>query len=346
MTEPDDEAAFDQVASPTVAAARHPALHRLIQVGRIVVIVAVLAAVVYAAIREWGAVRHTISLLSWKSLVGSLAAIILGMFTSVKVWQHLLASTGVAVRYRHAALVNLVGQLGKYLPGSVWAFLLQTQLSRRYQISRARALITLLLAAGLTTVTALTLAVAAAPALAGAWGAAAWLLLLGPLALVTLIPAVLGKIANLALRLLRQPPLPHPPIGSEVLKALLWSMASWGFFGAHLWLLTGSLTKQPLTAFAITTGAFALAMSSGFIAFILPSGVGVREAVLVAGLAPIAAAGPALALALTSRLLFTIADVSSAAVAAVIARAGLRSDQRPEGSSSDQREAYADPAEP
>lgn len=346
MTEPEDDAAFDQVASPAVAAARHPALHRLIQVGRIVVIVAVLTAVVYAAIREWGAVRQTISLLSWKSLVGSLAAIIIGMFTSVKVWQHLLASTGVALRFRHAALVNLVGQLGKYLPGSVWAFLLQTQLSRRYRISRPRALITLLLAAGLTTVTALTLAVAAAPALARSWGAAAWLLLLGPLTLVTLLPAVLGKIANMALRLLRQPPLPHPPIGSEVLKALLWSMASWGFFGAHLWLLTGSLTKQPLTAFAITTGAFALAMSSGFIAFILPSGVGVREAVLVAGLAPIAAAGPALALALTSRLLFTIADVSSAAVAAVIARAGLRDGRSPEGSSSEQREAYADPGEP
>ena len=34
--------------------------------------------------------------------------------------------------------VFLVGQLGKYVPGSIWAYVLQMELGKRYGIARAR----------------------------------------------------------------------------------------------------------------------------------------------------------------------------------------------------------------
>jgi len=308
--------------SPSVAPAatqRHPAVRRVFRVLRVFIVLAVVAAVVYAVNHEFHAVRATIRALSWKSLTASLAAAVLGMFATVKVWQHMLASMGTHVRYRQAAQVNLVGQLGKYLPGSLWAFVLQTQLGKRYGIPRSRALITLLLSAGITSVTAVSLGALVAGPLSHRWGGAAWLLLAGPLALVTVIPRVLTRIANLALRVLRRPQMTEQLRAGEIVRAVAWSYVSWLLFGLQLWVLTGSLAKQSLWGYVITTGAFAFAMSAGFLTFILPSGVGVREAVIVAGLAPLAAAGPALAIALTSRLLFTIADVGTAltAVAAV-----------------------------
>ncbi|HEY2041451.1 MAG TPA: lysylphosphatidylglycerol synthase transmembrane domain-containing protein [Jatrophihabitans sp.] len=302
------------------ALAAHPLLKSMLRVGRVVVFVAVLVMICYAAAVEWSAVRNTIRALSLKSIVAAALAIVFGMFASVRVWQELLASMGTRVRYRAAAQVNLVGQLGKYLPGSVWAFVLQAQLGKRYEIPRARALTTLLLSAGTTSVTALTLAVLAVEPLSKKWGAAAWLLLVGPLSLIAIVPPVLTRIANLALRILRRPQLTRNLISSHVLKAVGWSFVSWLFFGLHLWLLTGSLAKQSMTGFVICTGAYALAMSAGFLAFVLPSGVGVREAVIVGGLAPLAASGPALAIALTSRLLFTVADVTTALVAILFAR--------------------------
>ena len=312
----DDESS----AAATAAVARHPGIRQVIRVMRLVIVIAVLAAVVYAGDREFHDVRNTIRALSWKSLTASLAAVVLGMFATVKVWQHLLASMGTEVRYRQAAQVNLVGQLGKYLPGSVWAFVLQTQLGKRYKIPRARALITLLLSAGITSVTAVSLGALVAAPLSHHWGGAAWLLLAGPLALVTVIPPVLTRIANLALRLLRRPQMSEQLRSGEVVRAVIWSYVSWLLFGLQLWVLTGALAKQSLSGFVITTGAIAFAMSAGFLTFVLPSGVGVREAVLVAGLAPLAAAGPALAIALTSRLLFTIADVGTALAAVAAAR--------------------------
>jgi hypothetical protein len=299
---------------------RRPAVRRALRILRVAVVIAVVAAVAYAADREFGAVRATLRALSWKSLTASLAAVVLGMFATVKVWQHLLASMGTRIRYRQAAQVNLVGQLGKYLPGSVWAFVLQTQLGKRYKIPRTRALITLLLSAGITSVTALSLGVLVAEPLSHRWGEAAWLLLIGPLALVTLIPQVLTRIANLALKLLRRRQMTQQLRAGEIARAIAWSYISWLLFGLQLWILTGALAKQSLTGFVITTGAFGFAMSAGFLAFVLPSGLGVREAVIVAGLAPLAAAGPALAIALTSRLLFTVADVGTALAAVAAAR--------------------------
>jgi glycosyltransferase 2 family protein len=302
------------------APARHPVVHQLLRAGRIATIVAVVAAVAFAVDREWGPVRDTIRALSWKSLLASLTAVVLGMFATVKVWQHLLAAMGTRIRYRHAAQVNLVGQLGKYLPGSLWAFVLQTQLGKRYEVPRTRALVTLLLSAGVSSVTALSLGALVAEPLSHRWGGAAWLLLAGPLGLLALVPPVLTRIANLALTLLRRPRMAGRIQPGQVLRAVAWSYASWLLFGLQLWVLTGALAKQSWSGYVITTGAFALAMSAGFLAFVLPSGVGAREAVIVAGLAPLASAGPALAIALTSRLLFTIADVSTALAAVGAAR--------------------------
>lgn len=310
----------DTAATPKQTGRRHPLVHRLIAIARVVVFVAVIVAVVYAVSVEWSAVSKTIRSLSWKSLAAAFVAIVLGMFATVRVWEHLLAAMGIKIPYWRAAQVNLVGQLGKYLPGSVWAFVLQAQLGKRYGISRPRALVAMMLSAGVTSVAALTLAVFAVPDLAHQLGGAAWLLCVGPLALVTLYPPILTKIANVAMRLMRRPQLNKPLLGKHILWALVWALVSWVFFGAQLWLLTGSLARQPASAFAITTGAFALGMSAGFVAFVLPSGVGVREAVVVAGLAPITSAGTALALALTSRLLFTIADVTTALGALAVVR--------------------------
>jgi len=58
----------------------------------------------------------------------------------------------------------------------------------------------------------------------------------------------------------------------------------------------------------------ALAMTVGFIVVVAPSGIGIREAIIVAVLAPVLNGPEALAVALVARLLFTLADLVAAAV--------------------------------
>lgn len=287
---------------------------RLVTVSRALVVLIVAAAVGYAMVSNWPDIVQTFHVLGWKSLLVTFLAIMASMLAGVKVWQHLLAAMGTEVEYVHAAEVQFVGNLAKYIPGSVWALVLQTQLGKRFKIPRARAFTALLLTAGMSIVTAATVGALAAPELVDAWGKWAWLLVAGPLSLVTLAPPVLTRIANVAIRAMRRLQLDANLRAKHVIAATLWSFVSWLFLGLHIWLLSGELARQTIGGYVLSVAAMALAMASGFIAFVLPSGIGVRELILIGGLAPIAAPQQALAIALASRILFTIADLACAAL--------------------------------
>jgi uncharacterized membrane protein YbhN (UPF0104 family) len=60
---------------------------------------------------------------------------------------------------------------------------------------------------------------------------------------------------------------------------------------------------------------------------VVPAGAGIREAVLVLGLAPYLPAGGALVVALLSRVVATIVDVSLAGLGVLMARVWRRSTQ-------------------
>lgn len=292
----------------------------MLRVARAVAAVLVLAAVVLALVRTWHSVGPDLARMPVWAVLASVGFVLLGLVPTLAAWRTLLSDLGSDLAVRPSVGVFFVGQLGKYLPGSVWSFLLQAQLGRKYQVPRARALVTLVLSAGLAIATALTLSVFAISPLLGSWGPVAWLLVLGPLALLMAVPRVMTWLSNTLLRIMRRPMLDQPIIARQIPWAIAWSVVSWLLFGLQLWGLASSLGELSFRNYLLVTGVFALAMSAGFIAFVLPSGVGVREAVIVAGLAPILPTGPALAFALTSRLIFTVADVSSALIAVVIAR--------------------------
>ena len=99
------------------------------------------------------------------------------------------------------------------------------------------------------------------------------------------------------------------------------SAAGYLAYGAHLWLLADVSAAPGIGGFVRCAGAVALGLTVGMLAFLAPSGLGVREAIIVAALLPYASPGAALGMALTSRMVFTLADLVAAAGAAL---AGLR----------------------
>ena len=111
----------------------------------------------------------------------------------------------------------------------------------------------------------------------------------------------------------------HPIRKRAVLTSLAWALASYLAFGTHLWLLVRASTPISVSALPLTIGTMAIAMISGLFVFLLPSGAGVREAILVAGLGPFVGTGPAIALAAVSRVLLTIADLVTAGASAGLA---------------------------
>lgn len=292
---------------------------------RVLVTVAIAVAIVFAVRSQWSAVKDTISQLSWWSLAASALFVFLGMGAAVRAWQHALGALEQPIPAFDAARCYLVGQLGKYLPGSVWAFVLQTELVRRAGVSRAAGFVTVLVTVGLSTTSALVVGLLGLPALFKiSTAAAVAVIALVPIALICAYPPVLTRLVNLALRILRRDPLQRPLTMHKIALALGWCAASWMLYGVHLWLLASSVAGFTFSGLVQCIGAIALGMCAGVLVFVVPSGIGVREAVVVAALSPFMEPGVALGLALASRLVFTLCEVFAGTVAAMAGSRVLR----------------------
>jgi uncharacterized membrane protein YbhN (UPF0104 family) len=247
--------------------------------------------VAVAIAHSWEDVRSTIEEMAPEDLIGAAALILAGLGLSVLTWRRALSELGSTLHVGAAARIYLLGQLGKYLPGSVWALAAQTELGKRVGVPRMRGLTASIVAIGINVVTGL-----------GGGG---------------------GGGAGGGARLLKRPPIERPMRWSGIGAATAWSIASWLSYGLSVWLLALAVGAPVGESLPLCLAGVPLAMTAGFLVIIAPSGIGVREAVIVAALAPVLPRPDALAVALVARLLFTAADLMAAA-AVLPLRARLR----------------------
>lgn len=286
--------------------------------------VAILAAVAVVW-RQRDDVSAAFARLSTAAILGSLAAGLGAGYATMLCWRTLLADLGARLALPAAGRVYFLGQLGKYVPGSVWSVLAQMELGRDYAVRRttSAAAGTLLLVLAATCGLAVAVAILPFAGLAGLdqfrWLAAAAIPLL-----VLLHPGVQQWLVRLAGRILRRRiELPRMS-GRGIALATGWILLAWLLFGVHLHLLVVSACGCSDHSLLLSTGVFALAWVSGFLVVIAPAGAGVREGVLVFGLAATLDPAAALVVALVSRVLVTGSDLALAAVAVAGARRHAR----------------------
>jgi glycosyltransferase 2 family protein len=311
---------------------------RLITAVRILAVLGIVYFIVATTVDQWSAVQATFRSLSWPSLIASLLAAVVSLWTTMMAWRAMLGSIDHPLRVRDAAPIMLVGSLGKYLPGSVWAYVVQMELGRRAGVSRSKVFIASVLVSGLGIAIGLVLtAPGFGTALDGVKASghevfgsvAVWSsIILLPFAVACCYPPLLTWIVGRAMRVLRRPPLDRPITWRPVLEIAVWCVAGYLAAGLHVWLLVRSHLPG-LDGLGGSIVAMALAMSISTFVIVAPSGLGAREFLMALGLAGLGVPwATAWALTLVSRLLFTVADVAAAGVAAAV---GLRRIRHSEG---------------
>ncbi|MBB5074777.1 lysylphosphatidylglycerol synthase transmembrane domain-containing protein [Nonomuraea endophytica] len=309
----------------------------------------------YGLARNWDETTAALSGLSPWALAGAFAAVLAGQFCMLVAWREVLAGLGSPLSLRVSGRIMFVGQLGKYIPGSVWAYAAMMDLGRDHGSPPRRTFACISLSLVINLGVALTIAAATLAtheALRKAW----YLLLIVPVIVVCLHPKVLTWGLNLALRLARKEPLERRSSGGEsdegangarsgrdnkhgsvvsgrtVLVAVAWTALGWLIYGVHTMLLAGRWDL-----YVLATGAYAFAWATGLLTFVVPAGVGVREGALVLVFTPLIGTGAAFAVALLSRVAFTLADATAAGVAFLLGRqesskAAVYTDQNGSGS--------------
>lgn len=271
----------------------------------------------YALVDQWDEVADSIQSLTVLGLAASALVTVLAVGTTVLSWRAVLAGLGARLPLRAAVRIFFVGQVGKYIPGSVWPVLAQMELASDYGVSRPKSasasLVVLALAVPCGGATAaVTLPFVSADVLGTYW----WALAAVPVFAVLLYPAVLTRLLAFGFRVLKRPPLDEPLTLRSVTAGAGWLLVSFVFYGLATWLLARDLDPDVGGArlVLLSVGAYALAWTAGFLVIFLPAGAVVREVVLALALSPALAAGPAGLLAVVARLLATVADLVWAGV--------------------------------
>jgi uncharacterized membrane protein YbhN (UPF0104 family) len=286
-------------------------------------VLAIVLAIVAVA-RDRHRVSDAIGRIGGGPLAASVAAAAVGVAVTVLLWGDVLDGLDARVPRLVAARVFFPSQLGKYLPGALWPVLAQMEFGRRRGISRRRMLsanalmLVLSLAVGLV-VAALCLPTSGPDALRRYW----WTFVFLPLLVVLLVPRVIpGLVDRIFARLGREPLDARLPVAAS-LRASGWSVLNWAGLGLHVYLLARPFGASGGQAFLAATGGTALAVCAGILFIPAPAGAGIRDAVLVATLAPSIGSANALAVALVSRVILIIVDLALAGLALLIRAPGV-----------------------
>lgn len=287
----------------------------------------------WALADQWIDVRARLNEFHWPLLGVAFVCVLVGTVCSMLAYRTLLFDLGSPLPWAATSRVFFLGQIAKYLPGSLWAVAAQGELARVVGVPRRRSASALLTSILLSIALGFMLGIGLLPTLSSdALQEFWWLLLLVPLAVMSLSPSLISRAINLLLHVARRPPLERPFSRAGVARASGLLLAMWIAFGLHLGAIMVGLGAKGAEVWPGAIGGFAVAWSVGFLAVLAPAGVGPREYVLVVTLGSVVPGGGTIALtaALMSRFVMTFADAVLAAAVLVLRGAPRQAGSRKE----------------
>jgi uncharacterized membrane protein YbhN (UPF0104 family) len=289
-------------------------LRKVLQYLALVVIAFFLGWALYG---NWGEIRTYQWSFDYPLLALSLGLMLASLSLYSWQWKFSLQRLGAAIGFIKVLRIHFIGNLGRYIPGKVWQFLGWFYLFEREGVSPVQTLTSIAINLVLQNMIGLALAFVVLAGLHAAELSGRLLPFLAaiPLGLVVIQPSVLEKLLNWGLRLFRR--------GPVVIELTAWDMARfaalhllcWLGYGLAFYLFTRALYPVPLERLPALVGIFAGAWVIGFLSFLAPGGLGVREGILVYLLGFYLPSHVAIVVTLLSRLWVTAAELMGTALA-------------------------------
>lgn len=262
-----------------------------------------------------------VRLLDAPSLAVAVLAAAVGVVCSAAKWRAILADLGHRVPVGAVAQIFLLGQVGKYLPGSVWSMVTETQLAARHGVSKRRSLAASVTAMLVSIGSGAAVILVTLPLRPDVGGGTRWLGLALLPALAVLHPVVLGRLIDTGLRVARQAPLRVRTSMRGSAVAFGWGLLTWASNGVLVFAIAHPLgLAATWRAAALTVGGYAVAWLAGLVVVVAPVGVGVRDGALVVVLATALPLASAIVVALVARLVLVCVDLALAALTMLAVR--------------------------
>lgn len=230
-------------------------------------------------------------------------------------WQLVLQGLGQSLTLPRAVWIHCLANLAKYVPGYAWQLVGKVYLTRQQGISAKMATLAMgieylgLMATG--ALVALLFWPLSRPApVIGVIGF--WIRI--PSAALVLAALALGPRLLAALVLRKESPSTSGSLhlrlrwGSLLLAWLIMTVA-WILLGLGLVALVASVQPFPIASWSLVISALATSFLISLVVLFVPGGIGIRESIIATILSLIVAGSTATLVALTSRVVFVLAEL-------------------------------------
>jgi uncharacterized membrane protein YbhN (UPF0104 family) len=263
---------------------------------------------------NWNEVREASLTLSPFHLILSTIFSVFWYLIQIVAWYLITLRLGIAIPLLETLKSWYYSQLGKYLPGKVWLFLgrfyfydSEGKSKKALTVALYFETLTMIMAASLVFLFSLLFLREVKPFYSG----------ISPMALIPVFvvaflflhPKVLETLFNRILRYLKREPIALAISYPEVLGILGVCVLSWVAGGIGFYFFVDGVFPVPPRYFLFLTGALAISSTLGLVALFAPSGLGVREGVLVYLLSAMMPVPVAVILSVLTRLWMTFIEI-------------------------------------
>lgn len=230
-------------------------------------------------------------------------------------WRSVLHGWRQWIRAVDAARIWCLSSLGKYIPGKVWAIAGMAVMAQKEGVSGAAATGSAIIMqlVSIATGTIITFALIGTRLLDEMWpGASLVALGLAVFALLAVLALTSPSLTRRIGFVVGRPDAVQPVEPESLAAALFTNFLAWAGYGLALQLLLLGTIDGVTLDWATATGAFAASYLIGYLALIVPGGIGVREGFLIIFLQGSIGLGPAAALTVASRIALTVNELGAA----------------------------------
>lgn len=263
-----------------------------------------------------------------------LSALLIGAswLIEVGIWRWTLILMGGRLSFVVAARIWFLSAIVRYIPGNVWQPLGMMVLCQRRGIRAEATISSIALFQAVNLLTIFVIAAVYFP-LSGNLGLLTellpgldlWLGLAGlPILLFLLRPAWLIALLNWMLRRIGRSPLPMELRSRTLLALMVVTVVDWLLFGAGFGALIMAITQFGVAElprlWPHLASTYAVAYALGYLSFVTPSGLAVREGALYLLLTPLLGGGLTTAASLAMRVWLLLGELAAAGLSLLVGR--------------------------
>jgi uncharacterized membrane protein YbhN (UPF0104 family) len=241
---------------------------------------------------NWNRLDEFTYKIDWTYLSLSILSLLASMLLLPLALRHIVGLLKYKISLKKMCMILFYSQIAKYLPGGIWGYVGRVYLYKREGMSGKDAFACVFLESILILISGIivfcTSLFFGAKILSVEWMPHKYFSEIVTAAIVILLLMAHPKVLSLLWRWVparfSEQELQLKYSYFSVLRPTLLMITFWLGVGGGLWLLVRSFYQMDLYLLPMAAGAYVLAWIMGFLAFFLPGGLGVREAVLVLSL--------------------------------------------------------------